>query len=254
MPDSLFQIRSLSKYFGPVKAVDDVSFNIIRGEILALVGESGSGKTTLGRLILQLITPTSGSVLYKGENIFEMKKEALRQLRRELQIVFQDPYTSLNPRMKVQGIIGEPLQVHSIASGEGLKKRVLELLELVGLPADFTERFPHELSGGERQRVGIARALATDPKFIVADEPVSSLDVTVQAQILKLLVQLKSRLNLTILFIAHDLMVIQNLCDRVMVMKGGKIVEMGGAEQVFTKSSHPYTKLLLESTPRIWDL
>jgi ABC-type glutathione transport system ATPase component len=251
MPDKLFQIRSLSKHFGPVRAVDDVSFDIYSGETLALVGESGSGKTTLGRLILNLIEPTAGEALYNSENIYDMKSDELRGVREEAQIIFQDPYTSLNPRMRIGSIIGEPLVVHKLSSGEDLISKVSELLELVHLPRDFAERFPHELSGGERQRVGVARALATNPKFIVADEPVSSLDVTVQARILELLLELKSKLNLTMLFISHDLMVVQNLCDRVLVMKNGKIVEKGSAKQVFTKPVHSYTELLLESTPRI---
>jgi len=251
MKNELFKIAGLSKHYGSVRAVDNVSFDILPGETLGLVGESGSGKTTLGRLILHLISPTSGKVFYNSRNIFRMTGSRLRGLRQELSIIFQDPYTSLNPRMKIGDIIGEPLEVHKMASKPVIKKRVDELLHLVSLPSEFAFRFPHELSGGERQRVGIARALSTNPKFIVADEPVSSLDVAVQAQILKLLVNLKSKLNLTLLFIAHDLMVVQNLADRVLVMKSGKIVESGPAKQVFTKPSHSYTKLLLASTPRI---
>lgn len=251
MPEKFFEIKSLSKYFGPVRAVDNVSFDIFEGEILALVGESGSGKTTLGRLILNLVEPTAGSVIYKGKNIFDMKPGEMRDERREMQIIFQDPYTSLNPRMKIGTIIAEPLIIHHLARGEELRGKIEELLDTVNLPSDFAQRYPHELSGGERQRVGIARALATDPRFIVADEAVSSLDVTVQAQVLKLLLDLKSRLNLTMLFIAHDLMVVQNMCDRILVMQKGSIVEEGWAEQIFTRPFNPYTKLLLNSVPQI---
>lgn len=251
MTENLLKAESLTKYFGPLKAVDSVSFGIKEGEILALVGESGSGKTTLGRMLLNLIRPTSGRALYRGENIFEMGSERLRKLRQDIQIIFQDPYTSLNPRMKVGTIIGEPLVIHGLAKGEELRRRIKDLLDIVNLPADFAGRFPHELSGGERQRVGIARALATNPKFIVADEPVSSLDVTVSSQIIKLLLELKNKLNLTMLFIAHDLMIVQNVADRVIVMQKGKIVEEDWAEQIFTKPDHPYTRLLLGSVPRI---
>jgi peptide/nickel transport system ATP-binding protein len=251
MNNKLFQIRSLSKHFGPVRAVDDVSFDVNAGETLAVVGESGSGKTTLGRLMLRLLDPTSGSISYNGQDLLGYKPSEMRDVRREMQIIFQDPYTSLDPRMRIGSIIGEPLVVHKLAEGDELRRRVRELLELVRLPVDFGNRFPHELSGGERQRVGIARALATDPKFIVADEPVSSLDVTVQAQVLELLRDLRSRLNLTMLFISHDLMVVQNICDRVLVMRSGRVVEEGAAEKIFTSPVHPYTKLLLESTPKI---
>lgn len=247
MSNKLFTVRSLIKYFGAVKAVDDVTFDIIEGETLALVGESGSGKTTLGRLLLRLIEPDSGFVFYEGKNIYGLKPREMRDGRREMQIIFQDPYTSLNPRMRVGEIISEPLLIHKMNSAG----KVSEMLELVHLPTDLASRFPHELSGGERQRVGIARALATDPKFIVADEPVSSLDVTVQAEIMKLLAELKQKLGLTMLFISHDLMLVQNIADRVLVMQNGKIVEEGYSEQIFTKPFNAYTKLLLASTPKV---
>jgi ABC-type glutathione transport system ATPase component len=251
MSAKLFQIKSLIKHFGAVRAVDDVSFDIYEGEVLALVGESGSGKTTLGRLILRLIEPTSGLAFYEGKNIFGLSKSEMRGARREMQVIFQDPYTSLDPRMKVGSMIGEPLVVHRLLEGESLKKRVIELLEMVRLPADFADRFPHELSGGERQRVGIARALATGPKFLVLDEPVSSLDMIVQAQIIRLLLDLRARLNLTMLFIAHDLMLVSSIADKVIVMQSGKIVENSTAREVFLAPSHPYTRLLLESAPKI---
>jgi len=234
MTEAMVRVDSLSRHFGLTRAVDDVSFEIRTGETLALVGESGSGKTTLGRLLLRLIEPTSGSITYN-----------MACGRRETQIIFQDPYTSLDPKMKIGDIVSEPLVVH------GIKRDVSGLLELVELPAGFADRYPHELSGGERQRVGIARALATDPAFIVADEPVSSLDVTVQARILKLMLGLKTKFNLTMLFISHDLMVVQNLADRVLVMKSGKIVEEGPGRDIFTRPSNSYTRLLLESTPRV---
>ena len=251
MSAKLFQIKSLARHFGAVRAVDDVSFDIYEGEVLALVGESGSGKTTLGRLILRLIEPTSGLAFYEGKNIFGLKADELRCVRRELQIVFQDPYTSLNPRMKVGSMIGEPIVIHHLAKGEKVRRRINELLEMVKLPSDFADRYPHELSGGERQRVGIARALATGPKFLVLDEPVSSLDMIVQAQIIRLLLDLRARLNLTMLFIAHDLMLVSSIADKVMVMQHGKIVEHGTAREVFLTPSHPYTRLLLESAPKI---
>ncbi len=245
------QIKSLCKNFGPVRAVDNVSFDIFGGEILALVGESGSGKTTLGRLLLRLIEADNGLVFFENRSVFGLKPGELRKMREEMQIIFQDPYTSLDPRMRIGSIISEPLVIHKLAKGEGLRIRIKELLELVHLPESFADRFPHELSGGERQRVGIARALATNPKFIVADEPVSSLDVTVSAQILNLMMELKTKLNLTVLFISHDLMVVQNIADRVLVMQNGRIVEEDWAEQIFTKPANPYTKLLLQSIPSL---
>ncbi|MFH1684261.1 MAG: ATP-binding cassette domain-containing protein [Candidatus Margulisiibacteriota bacterium] len=228
----MIEVRNLSKYFGAVCAVDDVSFSVIQGESLGLVGESGSGKTTLSRLILKLIEPTSGSVLYNN----------VEEIRKDCQIVFQDPQTSLNPRIRVGEAIAEPALIH------GLEARVSELLELVKLPPGYASRYPHELSGGERQRVGIARALASDPKFLILDEPVSSLDVSIQVDILRLLKELKSRLNLTYLFIAHDLSVIGFMCDRVIVMENGKIVEVNTKEQIFKSPQKDYTRKLLAST------
>ena len=249
--ENLIEVKNLTKIFGNIKAVDNISFDIQKGEILGLVGESGSGKTTTGRILLRLISATSGEVLYSGKNIFGLKNYELKKFREESQIIFQDPYTSLNPRMRVGETIAEPLIIHRSVEKDKIHDRIGELLSLVHLPPAYSQRYPHELSGGERQRIGIARALATNPKFIVADEPVSSLDVTVQAEILKLLQELKEKLGLTILFIAHDLMVVQNLCDRVIVMEKGKIVEKGTSEQIFRKPSHPYTKILLGSIPRI---
>lgn len=248
---NLIEVKKLTKLFGNIKAVDNITFDIQKGEILGLVGESGSGKTTTGRILLRLISPTSGKVNYSGKNIFELKGIELKKFREQAQIIFQDPYTSLNPRMRVGETIAEPLIIHRSIEKDKIQKRIGELLSLVHLPEAYSHRYPHELSGGERQRVGIARALATNPKFIVADEPVSSLDVTVQAEILKLLQELKSKLGLTILFIAHDLMVVQNLCDRVIVMEKGKIVETGDTEKVFCRPANPYTKILLESIPHI---
>ena len=248
---TLIEIKNLSKHFGHIIAVDNVSLNVSKGEILGLVGESGSGKTTLGRIILCLISSTSGEIRYLGKDIFKLKGKELKKFREEAQVIFQDPYTSLNPRMRVGETIGEPLLIHNLVEKDKIRERIGELLNLVHLPAHYSQRYPHELSGGERQRVGIARALATNPKFIVADEPVSSLDVTVQAEILKLLLELKTKLGLTILFIAHDLMIVQNLCDRVAVMQKGKLVEKGVTEKIFCHPTHPYTKILLESIPQI---
>ena len=232
-----------------VHAVDGVSFAIAPGETLGLVGESGSGKSTLGRLVLRLIDPTSGDVLFGGRSLLGLGRAEMRALRREMQIVFQDPYGSLNPRMRVGSIVGEGLAIHRIGTATERRGRVTELLELVGLPADAARRYPHEFSGGQRQRIGIARALAVGPRFIVADEAVSALDVSIQAQILNLFQDLQRKLGLTMLFIAHDLRIIEHLSDRVAVMYQGKIVELASRDEIYTNARHPYTRALLSAVP-----
>jgi ABC-type oligopeptide transport system ATPase subunit len=233
----------------PLRAVDDVSLAIEKGETFGLVGESGSGKTTTGRCILRLIEPTSGSVAFDGRNVLALTPAELRQIRREMQIVFQDPYSSLNPRMRIGRIIEEPLAIHGSGTKEQREARVRELLALVGLDVSHAARYPHEFSGGQRQRVGIARALALNPSFIVADEPVSSLDVSVQAQVINLLMDLQQALGLTYLFIAHDLRLVRHICTRTAVMYRGRIVEMGPTVAVFDQPAHPYTRALLAALP-----
>ncbi|KGR78261.1 ABC transporter ATP-binding protein [Ureibacillus sinduriensis] len=251
----LLEIKSLKKHFDlghgdTLKAVDDLSFEIYPGETLGLVGESGSGKSTTGRTILQLHEPTDGDVLYKGIPITRLSKKQLKTMRRHMQIIFQDPYSSLNPRKKVLDIIGEALDLHGLAkSKEERRARVEELLELVGLNKAHASRYPHEFSGGQRQRIGIARALAVDPEFIVCDEPLSALDVSIQKQIVDLLKDLQHRLGLTYLFIAHDLSMVKHISDRVAVMYGGKIVELAESEELYSNPQHPYTKALLQSIP-----
>ncbi len=232
---------------GAIQAVSDISLDIYRGETLGIVGESGCGKSTLGRCILQLIRPTSGKVLFEGRDLTQLSPKALRPIRRDMQIVFQNPYSSLDPRMSIGDTIREPFIIHKIAKGKALREEVRTLIDLVGLPKAAYERYPHELSGGQRQRVGIARALALKPKFIVADEPVSALDVSVQAQILNLLMDLKSEFNLTYLFIAHNLSVVEYISDRVAVMYLGKIAEVAPASQLYEKPLHPYSKALLSA-------
>jgi len=232
-----------------VKAVDDVSFEIYPGKTLGLVGESGSGKSTTGYCVLELLKPTSGSVRFLGEELTTMKKEDLRRMRREMQIVFQDPYASLNPRMTVGDIVGEPLLVHKVGNRARRRKTVQELLEVVGFNPDFVNRYPHEFSGGQRQRIGIARALALNPRLIVCDEPVSALDVSIQAQILNLLKDLQGEFGLTYLFVAHDLAVVRTMSDNIAVMNKGKIVEAGPAERVYTQPQDEYTKALLAAVP-----
>ena len=232
-----------------VQAVDGVSLAIAPGETLGLVGESGSGKSTLGRLVLRLIDPTSGDVLFGGRSLLRLRRPEMRALRREMQIVFQDPYGSLNPRMRVASIVGEGLAIHRIGTSAERRDRVMELLELVGLPGDAARRYPHEFSGGQRQRIGIARALAVRPRFIVADEAVSALDVSIQAQILNLFQDLQRKLGLTMLFIAHDLRIIEHLSDRVAVMYQGQIVELASRDEIYTNARHPYTRALLSAVP-----
>jgi peptide/nickel transport system ATP-binding protein len=251
----LIEVRNLSKHFdlkkGKIlKAVDDLSFRIYPGETLGLVGESGSGKSTTGRTILQLHEPTDGEVLYKGVPVTRLSKSELKSMRRHMQIIFQDPYSSLNPRKKVLDIIGEALDVHKLAkSAEERRARIEELLELVGLKKEHALRYPHEFSGGQRQRIGIARALAVEPNFIVCDEPLSALDVSIQKQVVDLLKELQQRLGLTYLFIAHDLSMVKHISDRVAVMYGGKIVELAESEELYANPQHPYTKILLQSIP-----
>ena len=256
--DPLLEVRDLRKYF-PLKrgvgervalrAVDGVSFEIRRGETLGLVGESGCGKSTVARLILRLIEPTAGEVYFGKTSVFQTNKEELRQLRRKMQIVFQDPYSSLNPRMPVEEIVGEGLTIHGLAKGTEKKNRVAELLEMVGLGREHMGRYPHEFSGGQRQRIGIARALAVEPEFLIADEPVSALDVSIQAQVINLFEDLQTELGLTYLFIAHDLRVVKHISDRVAVMYLGQIVEIAEGNELYQNPLHPYTQALLSAIP-----
>jgi len=259
--DVLVRVEGLKKYFpitrgivfqrhiGDVKAVDGISFEIFRGETLGLVGESGCGKSTTGRTILQLYRPTAGQVFFDGVNLVQLKGNALRRMRRRMQMIFQDPYASLNPRMTVGNIIAEPLEVHGVARGKEKRERVQELLQLVGLNPYFINRYPHEFSGGQRQRIGIARALALQPDFIVCDEPISALDVSIQAQVVNLLEELQERFGLTYLFIAHDLSMVRHISDRVAVMYLGKIVELTDRDSLYTNPLHPYTQALLSAVP-----
>jgi oligopeptide transport system ATP-binding protein len=256
----LVVVRDLYKYFpinagvfsrhvADVRAVDGIDLTIRRGETLGLVGESGSGKTTAGRVILRLTPSTKGSIIYDGRDITHLSGPALRALRKEMQIIFQDPYASLNPRMTVGAIVTEPLEIHRIARGKAAERRCQELLEMVGLQPYHANRYPHEFSGGQRQRVGVARALAVGPKFIVADEPVSALDVSIQAQVINLLEDLQQQLGLTYLFIAHDLSVIKHIATRVAVMYVGKVVELGDRDALYANPLHPYTQSLLSAVP-----
>ena len=256
----IMQIRGLKTYFpirqgvfsrvrGWVRAVDDVDLDIPRGQTLGLVGESGCGKTTLGRTILRLIPATAGEVTFDDQSVFHAGRRSLRQLRREMQIIFQDPIGSLNPRMTVESIVSEPLKVHHLGRGRPLRQKVANLLERVGLSSRYLNRYPHEFSGGQRQRIGIARALAVQPDFIVADEPVSALDVSIQAQIINLMEDLQEKFGLTYLFIAHDLSVVRHISDRVAVMYLGKLMELTGRVELYDRPLHPYTRALLSAVP-----
>jgi len=247
-----FPIKSgilIDRQVGAVQAVDDVSLTVAEGETLGLVGESGCGKSTLARAILQLIKPTSGSVRFRGTELTDLGRRDLRELRREMQMIFQDPYASLNPRKRIGQIVGDPLKLHGIASGSELRQRVESILERVGLAAEHYNRFPHEFSGGQRQRIGVARALSLEPKMIIADEPVSALDVSIQAQIINLLQELQGEFGLTYVFVAHDLGVVRHVSDRIAVMYLGKIVEIGPADEVYENPIHPYTVSLLSAVP-----
>ncbi len=263
METPLIEAKNLKVYFpvsaglfgrggGVIKAVDDVSFTISQGETLGLVGESGSGKTTIGRALLRLLQTTSGEIFFKGEPIHALQQNEFRKFRKQIQIIFQDPYNSLNPRLTVISIIGEALEIHfPRMTAADRRDRVAELLKKVGLSPDHMSRYPHEFSGGQRQRIGIARALAVEPEFIVCDEPVSALDVSVQAQIINLLQDLQEEMGLTYLFIGHDLAVVEHISDRVMVMCHGKIVESASSEELYASPQHPYTRQLLDSVPHI---
>lgn len=258
--DRLLEVRGLKKYFpitggllrkivGYVKAVDGVDLFIKRAETLGLVGESGCGKSTLGRAILRLIDATEGEITYNGQNILELTKEEMRELRKKMQIIFQDPYASLNPRMTVGDIVGEPMDIFGLAKGREKEEKILELLNIVGLDVQHIRRYPHEFSGGQRQRIGIARALAVNPEIIICDEPVSALDVSVRSQVLNLMQELQQKFQLTYLFISHDLSVVKHISDRICVMYLGKIVEVSEKNELYSNPLHPYTKALLSAIP-----
>ncbi|WP_275695512.1 ABC transporter ATP-binding protein [Fredinandcohnia quinoae] len=249
----LMEIQHVKKYFlsnnRAVKAVDDFNLVIAKGETVGLVGESGCGKSTVGKTIIRLLEPTAGEVYFEGTNIYKLSHTKLKELRKDVQIVFQDPYASLNPRMKIEDIVGEPLDIHRLAKGKQRKERVAELLNLVGLSPEHANRYPHEFSGGQRQRIGIARALALEPKFIVCDEPISALDVSIQAQIVNLLKELQEQMGLTYLFIAHDLSMVKYISDRILVMYLGNMVELSDSQSLNSEPLHPYTQALLSAVP-----
>ncbi|NRR22199.1 ATP-binding cassette domain-containing protein [Brevibacillus sp. MS2.2] len=251
--ENLIEVRNLKKFFSigdnTLKAVNDISFEIKRGETLGVVGESGCGKSTAGRTILRLYDATEGDVLFEGKSIMDLNPQEMKAMRRNMQMIFQDPYASLNPRMTVGDIIGEALDIHGLATGQKRKERIQELLSLVSLNPEHMNRFPHEFSGGQRQRIGIARALAVEPKFIVCDEPISALDVSVQAQVVNLLEQLQEKMGLTYMFIAHDLSMVKYISDRVAVMYLGKMVELAESDALYEKPLHPYTQALLSAIP-----
>lgn len=258
--ETLLDVKNLEKFFpikggllgrkvGEVKAVNNISFNMKRGEVVGLIGESGSGKTTAGRALLRLIEPTGGQVIFNGTDVVKLSKAQMRDYRREMQIIFQDPFASLNPRMTVSDIIGEAMQIHNLHPGKARIERTAELLARVGLRPEHMGRYPHEFSGGQRQRIGIARALAVDPSFIVADEPVSALDVSIQAQVVNLIQDLQEELGLTVLFIAHDLHVVEYICDRMIVMYLGRIMEIAPSRDLNRNPKHPYTEALLSASP-----
>ncbi|MGO0060930.1 ABC transporter ATP-binding protein [Brevibacillus fluminis] len=251
--DTLIEVKNLKKFFqvgdNTLKAVNDISFDIKRGETLGVVGESGCGKSTAGRTILRLYEPTEGDILFEGKSIRNLNHQEMKAMRRNIQMIFQDPYASLNPRMTVGDIIGEALDIHGLATGEKRKQRIQELLSLVSLNPEHMNRFPHEFSGGQRQRIGIARALAVEPKFIVCDEPISALDVSVQAQVVNLLESLQEKMGLTYMFIAHDLSMVKYISDRVAVMYLGKMVELAESDALYEKPLHPYTQALLSAIP-----
>jgi oligopeptide/dipeptide ABC transporter ATP-binding protein len=260
MTDNLLEVKNLVKHFPVregvlskvrthVRAVDGISFDLAPGETLGLVGESGCGKSTAGRTLLRLIEPTAGEIIFDGINIVSLQAESMRRLRRQMQIIFQDPYASLHPRMTVGNIVGEPLRVHNVARGAERQERVADLMRKVGLRPEHMRRYPHEFSGGQRQRIGIARALALNPRLIIADEPVSALDVSIQAQVINLLEDLQEELGMTYIFISHDLSVVQHSCDRIAVMYVGKIVEVAEADELVMAPRHPYTAALLSAVP-----
>jgi oligopeptide/dipeptide ABC transporter ATP-binding protein len=249
----LVQIRNLKKHFQigdrTLKAVDGLNLDLYPGETVGLVGESGCGKSTAGRTVLRLYDPTEGEVLFEGKNIYKYSQREMQHIRRQMQMVFQDPYASLNPRMTVEDIIGEPIDIHGLATGKKRKERIVELLKLVGLAPEAVNRFPHEFSGGQRQRIGIARALAVEPKFIVCDEPISALDVSIQAQVVNLFKEIQEKMDLTYLFIAHDLSMVRYISDRVLVMYLGKMMELAPSDELHENPLHPYTKALLSAVP-----
>ncbi|NOX15150.1 MAG: ATP-binding cassette domain-containing protein [Epsilonproteobacteria bacterium] len=263
MSEVVYEIKNLKKYYEInlglfkkpkiIKAVNGISFNVKKGEVLSIVGESGCGKSTTAKLLLKIEEPTSGEILFYGKDITELKHEELKEYRKKVQIIFQDPYSSLNPRWKVGSIIGEPLKLNTDMSDKEIKERVLYLMEKVGMEPDWYERYPHQFSGGQRQRIGIARALALNPEIIVCDEPVSALDVSIQAQVLNLLLDLQKEFNLTYVFISHDLSVVEHISDRIVVMYFGDIVELKSVDDLFTNPEADYTKKLLSAIPTIKD-